>query len=170
MKKLDIGSGNNRRDSDFITVDKYAEKADVKADMWDLPYKDGEIDLIWASHVLEHAPMAKVPVTLKEWHRVLRVGGKLIVQVPNFDHVAKYWLTGPDRIWAEQMVFGHQANEGEFHKSAFTPALLKGDLVAAGFTVRHIEFRWTHGQESIQAVCVKEEKPLAENVKPPAGS
>lgn len=152
--KLDIGSGNGRRDEDYTTVDRHAD-ADVKADMWELPFDDNSVDSIWSSHALEHIPMAKVPPTLKEWHRVLKPGGRAIIQVPNFDYVARYWLTGADRSWAEAMVFGIQSDEGQFHKCAFTSSLLKGDCEAAGFEVKRVEIRWTHNQETLQAVCVK---------------
>jgi predicted SAM-dependent methyltransferase len=152
--KLDIGGGRNKRDEDYLAVDLYGD-TDVKAAMWALPFRDSSIDSIWSSHSLEHVPMVKVPETLKEWHRVLKPGARAIVSVPNFDYVAKYWLTGPDRPWAEAMVFGTQATEGEFHKAAFTAAILKGDLEAAGFEVKRVEMRWSYNQETLQAVAVK---------------
>lgn len=154
--KLDIGSGDGRRDADYATVDLFCEKADIRASMWKLPIKDNSVEAIWAEHCLEHVPVTKVAPTLREWFRVLKPGGaKAIISVPNFDYVARYWLTGADRVWAEAMVFGNQAHDGEFHKCAFTAELLKGDCEAAGFNVTRIEIRWTHSQETLQAVCEK---------------
>lgn len=154
--KLDIGAGNAPRDATFKTVDKFT-KADYKADMWAIPLPDNSVDEIWSSHALEHLSMAQVPPTLKEWFRILKVGGRAEIEVPNFDYVARYWFTGADRSWAEAMVFGNQAHAGEFHKCAFTSDLLKGDLEAAGFTVKRIEIVWSHSQETIKAVIHKEE-------------
>jgi predicted SAM-dependent methyltransferase len=154
--KLDIGGGKYKRDEDFTSVD--INGGDVEAEMWDLPYEDNSIEFIWSSHTLEHSGIYRVSQTLKEWFRVLKPGCQLIVTVPNFDYVAKYWLIGSDRVWAEQMVFGHQADEGEYHKCAFTNATLRADLEAAGFEVERIEIRWTHSQETLQAVCKKEIK------------
>jgi hypothetical protein len=94
-------------------------------------------------------------VALAEFLRVLKPRARAIIRVPNFDYVAKYWLTGPDRGWAEAMVFGLQSAEGEFHKSAFTNAILRADLEAAGFEVLRVEMRWTHNQETLQAVARK---------------
>jgi predicted SAM-dependent methyltransferase len=153
--KLDIGGGRFPRDpEDYISVDKCGEPH-VKALMWALPFRDGTIKEIWSSHTLEHAPMHKVPATLSEWFRVLRPGGRAIIQVPNFDYVAKYWLTGGDRAWAEAMVFGAQDTEDDSHRCAFTPGTLKADLEVAGFVVKHVDFRFNHNQETIQAVAVR---------------
>lgn len=157
--KLDIGGygkpgEGHRRDEDYVTVG-LDETADVKANMWELPFDDGSVDFIWSSHSLEHVPMTKVPATLKDWFRVLKPGHRGIVQVPNFDYVARYWLTGADRGWAEAMVFGMQNNPGEFHMCAFTTGTLRGDLEGAGFVVDRVEMRWTHNQETLQAVFRK---------------
>jgi predicted SAM-dependent methyltransferase len=161
--KLDIGGGTYKRGDEYTSVD--IQNADVIATMWELPFKDNSVDEIWSSHTLEHAPMGRVSVTLKEWLRVLKLNARAIISVPNFDYVAKYWLTGEDRGWAEAMVFGHQANDGEFHKCAFTGALLRADLEGAGFVVKRIELRWSHSQETLQAVCIKPNGKMQENKK-----
>jgi hypothetical protein len=151
--RLDIGGGNQKRGEEFTSVD--LEGGDINAPMWDIPVPDNSVEEIWSSHTLEHAPMAKVPETLKEWLRILKPGARAIIQVPNFDYVARYWLTGPDRAWAEMMVFGTQTSEGQFHRAAFTPTLLRGDLEGVGFKVERVEFRWSHNQETLQAVVTK---------------
>ncbi len=150
--KLDIGGGTHKCDPDFISVDLHG--GDVTAPMWDLPFADGSIEFIWSSHTLEHAEHRMILPTLKEWFRVLKPGGAMIVRVPDFDYVANYWLNSSDRVWAEMIVFGHQAHEGEFHKCAFTKAILRARLEEAGFEVRTMERVWSHGQETLQAVCL----------------
>lgn len=153
--RLDIGGAAGPwAPEEYVTVDLYGDM-DIEADMGDLPFADNTVDAIWAQHVLEHCPMGKVTAVLTEWLRVLRPGCRCIIRVPNFDYVAKYWLTGEDRGWAEAMVFGLQTSEGEFHKSAFTPSLLKADLEGVGFVCDRVEMRWTHGQETLQAVAHK---------------
>lgn len=157
--RLDIGGAAEPYAPDEYTSVDIGGEPDVQASATDLPFGDGTVDAIWASHILEHLAVAEVPVALAEWLRVLRPGSRAIIRVPNFDYVAKYWLTGPDRGWAESMVFGHQANEGEFHKSAFTAGILRADLEAAGFEVLRVEMRWTHNQETLQAVARKRTDP-----------
>ncbi len=51
-----------------------------KMDQNDMTFKDGQFHLVWARHVIEHsvAPLW----TLTEFHRVLRPGGWLYLEVP----------------------------------------------------------------------------------------
>lgn len=151
--RLDIGGeASPYAPGEYTVVDLHGDP-DVRADLADLPFADGSVEALWASHVLEHVGMARVAPALREWLRVLRPGGRAIVRVPNMDYVARYWLTGPDRAWAEAMVFGHQANEGEYHRSAHTAGSIRSDMEAAGFEVLRVEVRWTHSQETLQAVA-----------------
>lgn len=153
--RLDIGGAAGPYAPDeYTTVDPYGDP-DVRGSAMDLPFADATVDAIWCSHVLEHLAVAEVPVALAEFRRVLQPGKRAIIRVPNFDYVAKYWLTGPDRAWAEAMVFGLQSDEGEFHKSAYTSAIIQADLEGAGFEVQRVEMRWSHSQETLQAVAIK---------------
>jgi predicted SAM-dependent methyltransferase len=153
--KVDLGCGNAVRGEDYIGVDKFVP-AGIRSELEFLPFLDNSIDDIWSSHALEHFPMGKINSILKEWFRILKPSsGKAIIQVPNFDYVARYWFTGENRGWAEMMIFGNQAHDGEFHKCAFTAATLKGDLEAAGFHVERVEYVWNHSQETLQAIARK---------------
>lgn len=158
-RRLDIGGGTQPRDPErFTSVDVHGAP-DVRANLWELPFSNESIEEIWSSHTLEHVPSNRVVPALREWFRVLCPGGRAIVSVPNFDYVAKYWLTGPDREWAHALVFGLQRDEGDFHRCAFTPALLRGDCEAAGFQVKNLAHEWSYTQETIKAVCVKPRLP-----------
>ena len=56
---------------------------DVVADARNLPYEDGSIDEIYSSELLEHLGRWEYMDALKEWYRVLKIEGKLIVEVPD---------------------------------------------------------------------------------------
>src|SRR5687767_9618995 len=47
----------------------------------DLPFKDSTLDWVHASHILEDFEEWDTP--LREWHRVLKAGGHLIIAVPD---------------------------------------------------------------------------------------
>lgn len=65
---------------EYITTDLNSPIADVKADICDLPFKDKEFDLIICNHVLEHIP--DDTKAMQEIYRILKPGGKAILQVP----------------------------------------------------------------------------------------
>lgn len=49
----------------------------------ELPFKDGTLDFVHASHILEDFEEWDTP--LREWHRVLKAGGHLIIAVPDHE-------------------------------------------------------------------------------------
>ncbi len=48
-------------------------------------FGDNTVDMVYASHVVEHIPREKFKSTLLEWRRVLKNGGIFRFAVPNFD-------------------------------------------------------------------------------------
>ena len=72
---------------EYVTTDLNSPLADVKADICNLPFKEGEFDVILCNHVLEHIP--EDMKAMKELFRVMKPGGWGIFQVPqdlNRDH------------------------------------------------------------------------------------
>lgn len=60
----------------------------VHANMTDLPWKDNTVDFIWCRHAIEHSVYPLF--TLYEFHRVLRAGGGIFVEVPAPDNERAY--------------------------------------------------------------------------------
>lgn len=122
------------------------------ADVSQLPmYGDGSVDLIYASHVLEHFGRREYPQVLREWHRLLRPGGILRLAVPDFAAVAALYyeqglvdgLTG-----LVGLVSGGQRDASDYHKMIFDEALLGQALLAAGFSAyRRWDWRQTEHAE-----------------------
>lgn len=84
--RLHLGCGQ-RRLPDYINVDLPDSGADVECDIQELPWGDGVADEILAVHVVEHINMLNVGLVLKEWARVLKPGGKMILELPCRDKV-----------------------------------------------------------------------------------
>jgi predicted SAM-dependent methyltransferase len=139
--RLNLGSGSRALEG-FTNVDALADApgVDVVADLSErLPFADGEADLIYAAHVLEHFPTDVVPGLLADWRRVLHDGGVLLVAVPDLDVIAKTlvdgrpgWFTPPHSPWLGA-IYGGQKDEYDFHKTGFTGPWLASLLTDAGF-------------------------------------
>lgn len=86
-------------------------KIDLVCDIVNVPEPDASFDVILCSEVFEHLPDA-VRV-LKEFERLLRPGGKLIITAPfaSFVHFAPYhYATGFSRYWYEYHLPAHNFN------------------------------------------------------------
>ena len=110
---------------------------DVQADLMALPFRDGSVDAVRLDHVLEHLDQRDSVRALAEAWRVIRHGGRVVVGVPDFSAYAAAWLDGPgtmaDKAALVRGIYGGQFHDGEYHKAAFDPPLLRDLLDAAGF-------------------------------------
>lgn len=81
--KLDIGCGNRKREGytgmDIANLPGVDIVCDIKQG---LPMvKDNSVEEIYCAHVLEH--ITNMEEVVKEFHRVLKAGGRLIIRVPH---------------------------------------------------------------------------------------
>ena len=122
---------------------------DIVASMTDMtPVPDGSVDAVWSSHNLEHLDPHEAPVALREFLRVLKPGGTLLLTVPDLQAVAK--LVAEDRLdealyecWHGpirplDVIYGYgpalaAGNRFMAHRSGYTPNLLGRLLQEAGF-------------------------------------
>lgn len=123
-KKLKKRYGDNYISSDIVDTAYVDEIIDIQ----DIPYPDNTFDLIITSHVLEHVPDYKK--ALREFHRVLKEKGYLIMLVPSL-----YEL---DETFEEPQVntpeLKRRYNKQFDHYRYFSPRELYDDLEDAGLT------------------------------------
>lgn len=94
---------------------------------------DNVCERIEFTHALEHFPTKEIVPILKMVRGLLKEGGELYLEVPNFEWHAKLLLhEGRDRD-AVYYAFGGQEDQYDFHKTAFTVGILTEDLTEAGF-------------------------------------
>jgi predicted SAM-dependent methyltransferase len=135
--KLNLHLGCGRVDhKEFINIDGYPFPHVHYAQVIDkLPqFDDQSVDLIYASHCLEHFKYHDTHRVLSEWHRVLRKGAVLRISVPDFDRLLDIYHANnndPDVILPQLM--GGQNNKYNFHYTAFNELNLTRMLKAAGF-------------------------------------
>jgi len=85
-----------------------------------LPFADGAFDLVTALDVLEY--LVYDVAALREMHRVLRPGGRLLMTVP-----------------AHRFLWGDQ-DEVNLHKRRYVAAEIRDRLIAAGFDVERVSY------------------------------
>lgn len=111
---------------------------------------NGTCERIEFTHALEHFPTKEIVGILTMVRGLLKEGGELYLEVPNFEWHAKILLNEGRERDAVYYAFGGQEDEYDFHKTAFTCNILREDLESAGF--KDIE---VHNQSSIIATAKK---------------
>lgn len=108
---LDIGCGPRKTYPHFIGVDNRIDSAlynipitpDVTvetAQKMDI-FASGSMDFCLSSHLLEHMPYDRVALTLREWMRIIKHRGYLVLYLPDEDEYPKVgdeWAN-PDHKW-----------------------------------------------------------------------
>lgn len=147
--RLHLGCGHHLKHG-YINVDQYTSAPGIiQMDIFNLPFENNSIDEIFTEHMLEHLGKFQVPLSLKEWARVLKPNGKLVMNLPNLEWCMQQWLaTAEDQRWGWQLdtIFGLQTHPGEFHKTGFTEQRLQQLLRVAGFRQIVINEYWSHSQ------------------------
>lgn len=83
-KKLNLGAGELKK-TGYINIDwNELAQPDIRHDLniFPYPFSDSAFDLIEASHILEH--LDRPFAVMRELHRILKPGGRLIIKVPHF--------------------------------------------------------------------------------------
>ena len=170
--KLHLACGGMRW-RDFVNVDLYPDDqavtdssrngcvADVIADVKNLGLAGDSVDEIFCSHALEHFTRWVGVRVLKDWYRVLKSGGKLHIETPDFWR-SVFWLFHPrsqKRKLARNMFFGNQWDELDFetHRYLWTARELKDTLLEIGFSsveVNHSTLTHQRGRD-IKAIGIK---------------
>lgn len=137
MLKIDLGSGHSRKD-DFLRVDlDPTTNPDFICDASRLdPIKDNSVDVLHSAHLLEHYDPEDTFRVLREWWRVLKPSGELILIVPDAGGAMKAWSRGDIRdCCLMRALFGSDPKANEFmrHKNLFWAGKLMRFLFITGF-------------------------------------
>lgn len=139
--RLHLGCGSVHLNG-YINIDKYNPRADRIMDVCELDYTDNSVDQIFTSHMVEHIIYTEFMKALKEWKRVLKAGGELIIRCPNFERHLRNWLNGNYRKrWGKRnegvnIILGFQdRGPGYPNRNLFTVRRLKDLVNQVGFKV-----------------------------------
>lgn len=130
--KLHLGCGTKKLEG-WINIDSVSEcQPDLVHDITNpLPYADQSVDELLAEDLLEHFDKYIRYLVFYEWVRVLKVGGKITLQVPDFKTILlRYFKFGYDNfvdfifgenLWESKIYIGHFGN----HKWGYSQKTLK---------------------------------------------
>ncbi len=130
--KLHLGCGTKKLDG-WINIDAVKScHPDLVHDITQtLPYPDLSADEILAEDLLEHFDKYMRFVVFYEWARVLKIDGKITIQVPNFKKIIfRYFKLGFDNfvdtvfgenLWQSKLYNGHFGN----HKWGYSDKTLQ---------------------------------------------
>ena len=133
--KLNIGSGKTNFGYEWTNIDKLNLPHIKSHDITKLNYLDNSINEIYSSNTLEYFDYQKAYEVLKEWYRVLKVGGIIRLSVPNFDKLIGLYFKTYNMSDIIGPLFGKIEVDGEeiYHKTVFNKVTLMNLLYVVGF-------------------------------------
>lgn len=162
--KLHLGCGGLYLPG-FINIDFMAGEEGVKADQsWDLRkpldmYESDSAELIIANHLLEHLPINSVEGAVASWYRVLKPGGVLVMELPNFDAiVGEYFLRRQLNRPIDDLlpwIFGNQEHQGQFHYWGWSQDSLTRLFEKIG--IKNYKFMKPQDREQSAFICLRVE-------------
>ena len=143
--KLHLGCGTKKLEG-WVNIDSVPEcRPDLVHDITrPLPYADQTADELLAEDLLEHFDKYIRYLVFYEWTRVLKVGGKITMQVPDFKTILwRYFKFGYDNfvdfifgenLWESKIYIGHFGN----HKWGYSQKTLKEFVSVFGIELRDV--------------------------------
>lgn len=125
------------------------------------PLPDGCAHEVMAMHVIEHFFEWQSPFVLLEWKRLLKSGGKLILELPNIEAAAKNLLAGMEPQMWRFPFYGDGSHKDPYmiHRFGFTPKSVRQFVENAGFQNVQILPPQTHGPRPNRDMRVEAIKP-----------
>lgn len=167
----DIGAGNHSpwfgANATILRYDQDAStRPDVRCDVRAIPEPDQTFDVVSSRHVLEHFMFSEAPDLVREWVRILKVGGTLRINVPNLAYAAREILKAEadpcysPGVYPLYQAYGKQTgNDGEQHRNGFTRHSLQRLLEHCGLSDISVEVAGDLG-ENLEARAVKVSHPV----------
>lgn len=155
--RLHLGCGRKKWDG-FVNID--LRDSDHDCDIRKLPYPDDSVLEVVAIHVVEHFFITEVAEVLKEWHRVLAPGGRLVIELPCWDKVQKHIVNNSPDNFTRWALFGdprtHKDGVPALHKWCWYQDEMIQVLLLAGFKeVREQEPLFHQPSRDMRLVAIK---------------
>ena len=140
----------------------------------------GSVDAVYSSHNIEHIYPHEVPIALKEFYRVLKDDGIVVITCPDLQSVCEavvndrlleplYETNEGVKVSPIDILYGYRidvakGNEYMAHKGGFTYTSLNTSFFEAGFKARYGGRFQERGEYNLFLVAFKQ-KVLEEEIK-----
>lgn len=146
--RLNLGCGDKILPG-YVNVDVVASRAgkapDVICDLHQLhPFENDSVDEVMAVHVVEHFWRWEVEAVLREWIRVLKPGGRMVLECPNLRSACEAFLADPETAASADVrgqrtmwvFYGDPQWQDPLmvHRWGYTPQSLGALMAAVGLT------------------------------------
>ena len=150
MIKVNMGCGWRDFGKEWYHVDGGDYSHLDHKDIFNLPFEDETVDLIYASHVIEYFDREEVIDVLSEWCRVLKRGGILRIAVPNFQVLSRLYTE--NKISLSQVLgplYGkmNMGKEKIYHRTTYDYEALNSLLSSLNMT-KIEEYDWKNTDHS----------------------
>lgn len=176
--RLNVGSGGCFIKG-YLSVDLHDRRADIIADMTALDMPDNSVTEILCIHAIEHIPPYKVDSMLVDWLRILKPGGKIVLELPDVEDLCKRFIASTDfndrwgvlnALYAPVNTTGEGSKTGEHdteitspHLYGYWPEELRQRLLRLGYVkVTFGKEKWEHPYPPNMHVEAWKEGQLAE--------
>lgn len=135
--KLNLGCGTNIRPG-WLNLDaRKMSGVDVVHELHPdkpLPFADNTFDELVARDFLEHFKKNDTGKLLRDWYRVLKPNGCILIAVPHIEQILRLWSQGKVTISKfSELLYGKQDYEFNCHYQCFNKDRLREVLEEAGF-------------------------------------
>lgn len=127
-----------------------------------LPLDNCTADEIHNYHFIEHFYEWEAPALVGEFFRLLKPGGRLVVECPDIMKCAKNLLNGATDQLCMFGFYGDGNHQNPFmcHKFGYSPKTIKRLLSRQGFDNIQFEAPQTHGRRIMRDMRVTANKPI----------
>ena len=171
--RLNLGSGTDPFPG-WVNIDMCSfPGVDLVHDLTEaLPLEDESVDAIFTAHTLEHISYRLASFAVADWMRVLRIGGRIQIMVPNLEYLVEQYVTSNVHyLQLVQQLYGGLSDACfDTHKNAIDFAWLQGQL---GWFGCDVVLRLSHVDPTVLSVIATKsrhvdgiEKPTIALIKP----
>ena len=151
--RLHLGCGEQHLDG-YVNIDFPQENhttmktvAEVFADIRDLHFAANTIDEVRLHHVFEHFTRTTAMALLIRWHQWLAISGRLVIEVPDADEMAKVYTQTRDYDLKMKMTRGmvaeHDITPWAYHLDLWFEERFRRTLSPLGYSIENVKrLRW----------------------------